>query len=105
MMKTGKQQVIQMTSTIFSGEPVEDMEIAKRLIAQHPNLDFRALTAIAADQTQSRSARIAAIYTLGFTDDDGRSISALMRIVGNGDEPDDVKDHAAEALQSLTRHR
>jgi hypothetical protein len=53
---------------LFTGDPVEDVEIAKRLIARYPDVDIAALMAIADDQTQPQSARFAAIYTLGFTD-------------------------------------
>jgi hypothetical protein len=89
---------------IFSGHPVEDMETAKRMIANYPNVDLTDLIAVATDRTQPRSARIAAIYTLGFTDDHGISSAALARIVGNTDEPDDVRDHANEALESIQSH-
>jgi hypothetical protein len=85
----------------FSGHPVEDMEIAKRLIGNYPNVDLPALLAIATDRTQPRSARIAAIYTLGFTDDHRISCAALAQIVDNTDEPDAVRDHATEALESI----
>ncbi len=86
---------------IFSGHPVEDMETAKRMIANHPNVDLPDLIAIASDRTQPRSARIAAIYTLGFTDDHGISGAALAHIASNTEEPDDVRDHATEALDSI----
>jgi hypothetical protein len=90
---------------IFSGDPVEDMEIAKRLIGKHPNVDVHQLLSIATDKTQPQSARIAAIYTLGFTDDAGMSRMALTQIVSNTGETSDIKDHAAEALENITpRH-
>ena len=82
----------------FTGDPVEDMEIAKGLIAKHPHVDFASLIAIAADRRQPLSARIAAIYTLGFTDDDGVRYTMLSRILDTSDEPAEVRDHAAEAL-------
>lgn len=91
-----------MTSmTNFSGDPVDDMEIAKQLIAQHPNVNLSELISIATDQTQPQSARIAAIYTLGFVDDDELSTLALTRILNDADEPADVRDHATEAVESI----
>ena len=86
---------------IFTGDPEEDMEIAKRLIAKFPDLDLAELIAIATDQTQPHSARIAAIYTLGFTDDDGLSNPALTRISTDTKEPADVRDYASEAVASM----
>ena len=88
-------------NVIFGGDPVEDMEVAKRLIGDHPNINFADLISVAVDRNQPVSARIAAIYTLGFTDDEGVSISALSRIVSDPDEPDDVKEHATEALDNM----
>jgi hypothetical protein len=85
--------------TLFTGDPIEDMEIAKGLIAKHPHVDFSSLIAIASDRRQPLSARIAAIYTLGFTDDGGVSCATLSRILGTPDEPEEVRDHAAEALE------
>jgi|SRR5882672_8736309 len=88
--------------SMFTGDPVEDMEIAKRLIGQYPDVDFRSLMAIASDQRQPQSARIAAIYTLGFTDEQRLSRAALTQISGDPREPADVRDFATEALESLT---
>ena len=82
----------------FNGDPFEDMETAKRLIAQHPNLDLASVIAVAADKAQPGSARIAAIHTLCFADDHGLSRDVLTRILNDTAEPNDVKDHGAEAL-------
>lgn len=85
---------------LFTGDPVEDMEIAKHLIARYPDVDIAFLGAIAADRQQPESARIAAIYTLGFTDDARVSQAVLSRIASDVTEPEEVRDHAAEALNS-----
>jgi hypothetical protein len=79
---------------LFAGDPVGDMEIAKRLIARHPDMDFAVLDKIAADRRQPQSGRIAAIYTLGFTDDTGVSQATLTRIASDVNEPEAVRDHA-----------
>jgi hypothetical protein len=86
---------------LFTGDAVGDMETAKRLIAAHPNLDLRALIAVAEDPERPEASRIAAIYALGFTDDEGLSVRVLQAIVGRGDESAAIRDHAAEALDSL----
>lgn len=91
-------------NTIFTGDPVEDMEIAKRLIGKYPNVDLRSLILIAANRTEAPWVRIAAIYTLGFTDDKGLSKTVLTRIIADDAEPANVKDHAVEALDSITPH-
>lgn len=77
------------------------MEVAKRLIAQHPDIDIPGLIAIAEDCTAPHSARTAAIYALGMTDDQGLSRATLARIEADADRPADVRDHAAEALASI----
>jgi hypothetical protein len=86
------------TNRLFTGDPIEDMEIAKALIAKHPDVDLDPLIAIAADRQQPISARIAAIYTLGMTDDHGRSRSTLTRLANDQGERPEIKDHAEEAL-------
>jgi hypothetical protein len=93
---------VRTMGTIFSGDPVQDMEIAKRLIARHPNLDIAQLVTLASDRSQPEAARIAAIYTLGFTDDEGQSRGTLTHILNSANESEGVKDHAAEALKSMT---
>ncbi len=85
-------------NSIFNGDFAEDMETAKRLIKRHPHVDFPALMAIAADQTEPDSVRIAAIYTLNFTDDHGVSRALRARIAEDADEPAEIRDHAAEEL-------
>ena len=92
-------------SAMFSGDSIEDMEIAKRLIARYPHLDLVPIIAIASNREQPASARIAAIYTLGFTDDNGMSLGVLRSILGASDEPLSIRDHAAEAVESITRSR
>jgi hypothetical protein len=87
---------------IFSGNDIEDMEIAKRLIANHANVNLSKLIAIAKDRAQPQSARIAAIYTLGFTDDNGLSRSTLIQISQNSNEPAEIREYATEAVESFS---
>lgn len=85
----------------WTGDPVEDFEIAKRLIAKHPHVDVAGLLSTAADHSALHSARLASIWALGFTDDTSLSRTALARIADDADEPEDLRDHAAEALTSI----
>lgn len=99
-----KEEAPPRPATVFRGNFSEDMEIAKHLINQFPNVDLSMLTAIARDTNQPESSRVAAIYTLGFTDDQGRSRSVLSGIIGDAHQSDIVKDYAQEALTSITPH-
>ena len=85
----------------WTGDTVEDMEIAKAVIAQHPNVDVVGLIAAASDRLAPHSARLASIYTLGFTDDQGLSRMALAAIRDDPGEDPDLRDHAEEALASI----
>ena len=87
---------------IFCGDPIEDMETAKRLTGAYPYSDIGSLATTAADQGAPHSARIAAVYVLGFTHDDLRTRETLTRIIDDAGEPEDVRDHAVEALASIT---
>jgi hypothetical protein len=97
-------QSVKTVSTPFTGNFGEDIEIAKRLIAAHPKINLRQLMTIAADPQQPESARIAAIYTLGFTDDHGVSKMVLARLAADASASPGIRDHAAEALESITPH-
>ncbi len=46
---------------MFTGDAVEDMEIAKKMIAKYPDVEIGERIVIAADQRQPLSARVAAI--------------------------------------------
>ena len=95
-------QNVNVADTPFTGDFEEDIEIAKRLIAAHPKVNLRQLMTIADDRKHSESARIASIYTLGFTDDHGISKTILARLAHDPAESHDIRDHAAEALGYLT---
>ena len=85
----------------FVGNLVADIETAKGLIGRYPRIDLSMLLQVATDRHQPVPARVAAIYTLGFTDDDGVSGPVLAWIVMNSMEPELVRDHATEALGYL----
>lgn len=95
-------QNINVSDAPFTGDFVEDIEIAKRLIAAHPKVNLRQLMTIADDHKHTESARIASIYTLGFTDDHGVSKAILARLAHDPAESFDIRDHATEALGYVT---
>lgn len=85
----------------WTGDPVDDIETAKRMIARHPNVDLPDLLATAADRAAPHSARIVSIWTLGFVDAAGVSRELLARLADDPTEPPDVRDHAQEAITLL----
>lgn len=86
---------------ILAGEPVEAMEAAKRLAAQNNPHHIPTLVAIAANKGLPMWPRIAALWTLGLTDDDRVSVPALKRIIADEKEGEQIKDYANEALDHL----
>ena len=96
------EQNVNVIDAPFTGDLVEDIKIAKRLIAAYPKVNLRQLMTIADDRKHSDSARIASIYTLGFTDDHDVSKAILARLAHDPAESYDIRDHATEALGYLT---
>ena len=86
----------------FGDDPTENIETAKRLIARYPHVDVAALIKTAVDHAAAHSARLASVWTLGFVDDAGLSRTTLAGIVDDAGEAEDIRDHAAEALASIT---
>jgi len=86
---------------IFAGEPIEAMEAAKRLIHRHTATQLEVLIVIAGNKTLPIWSRIAAIYTLGFIDEDANSATVLRRIRYDLTERPEIRDHAAEALDQI----
>jgi HEAT repeat protein len=82
---------------VLSGDPVESIEAAKRIVEQE-NVDPSSLARIAADRNANKWSRIAAIYALGFIDDESKSAPALLRILADRDDDESCRSHAAEAL-------
>jgi hypothetical protein len=86
---------------ILGSDPVEVMEAAKRLVDQHNPRHVETLVLIASTKTPRLWSRIAALWTLGFIDDDGISVPDLQRIAEDDSEPAEIKDHALEALETM----
>jgi hypothetical protein len=98
------QDVKSVNPAPFTGDFGADIGIAKQLLAKHPKVNLRRLLAIADDAQQPESARVAAIYTLGYTDDHGVSKTILVRLAHDQTVSEPIRDHAAEALASITPH-
>jgi HEAT repeat protein len=86
---------------ISSADAVAAMEAAKRIIGAGDG-DSATLADIVTDGTKSEWSRIAAIYVLGFVNDD-LSGATLVDILKDRSENDACRAHAAEAL-SIVRH-
>lgn len=87
---------------LWTGDPVNDMEIAKNVVARHPDVDLFGLMFSAANPAAPHSARIAATWCLGFVDDAGRSSELLLRIVADDTAPPDLRKHAMQAFHKVT---
>ena len=84
-------------AAILTGKPVEAMEAAKRIIQQYP-IDPAIFISLATNKGMRLWTRTAAIWLLGFVDDQGVSLSELERIVQDPNEAEQIRDHAAEAV-------
>jgi HEAT repeat protein len=88
----------------FSRRPRRTIEAAKRLIADDI-VDAAQLAKVARNKKNRLWARIAAIYALGFADDESIAGPVLTDIVGDLDDIEECRAHAAEALGHLREPR
>jgi HEAT repeat protein len=86
--------------SLFSDDPVESMETAKKIIGGRLKASFDILAATARDKGRQKWPRIAAIYTLGFVGGD-RASAPLRKLLVDPDEDAEVRSHAAEALGNI----
>lgn len=86
---------------ILNGDPLGAIEAAKRVILTG-TADLDKLISIAIDKDKATWSRIAAIYALGFRDDE-RTGEALVNILADRDDNEECRAHAAEALAHV-RH-
>lgn len=89
--------------TIVIGESVEAMEAAKRII-QKGSFTPVTFISLAKNKGMRLWTRTAAIWLLGFVDDEGVSIPDLERIVRDPTEVEQIRDHAAEAIAHIQPH-
>jgi hypothetical protein len=82
---------------ILSGKPFDAMEAAKRIIQQYP-IDPTIFISLATNKRMRLWTRTAAIWLLGFVDDQGVSLPELERIVEDSSEAEQIRDYAAEAI-------
>jgi hypothetical protein len=88
--------------TILTGDPVEAMEAAKRLISKNERRQIDRLMSIAAHRHNPLWSRIAAIYTLGFIDEAAVSLNTLRSLAYDRTEHALVIEHAREAMDNLS---
>ena len=91
-------------SLILAGDPVKAIEAAKRLIAGGA-VDAAPLIRVAKNKKNRSWARIGAIYALGFADDESVAAAVLVEILGDRNENEECRAHAAEALGHLREPR
>ena len=89
------------SNEFFGNNFAENMENAKRLVARHKKSDLLYIIDTAANVCKCDAARIAAVYTLGFIDDNGLSRAMLKDIINNASTSCELKDRATESLASI----
>ena len=89
---------------ILAGDPVAAIEAAKRLISADA-IDTAKLRNVAVNNQNKIWARVAAIYALGFSEDELMAGAALADIVADSDDREECRAHAAEALAHLGEAR
>ena len=85
---------------ILTGDAIDAIEAAKRLISADV-MDEARLRDIALNRKNQESNRVAAIYALGFANDEQIAGDALLNIVADRDDTEQSRAHAAEALAHL----
>jgi HEAT repeat protein len=86
--------------SLFSDDPIESMEAAKKIIGGHVKADPVELAQIAEDKGLTKWPRISAIYTLGFTGEE--KFAPLLRgILADAGNDADIRSYAAEALGNI----
>ena len=85
---------------ILTGDAIEAIEAAKRLISADA-ADAAKLRAISVNRRNNIAARVAAIYALGFADNEQIAGAALQEIVADREDDEECRAHAAEALAHL----
>jgi len=95
-------------SVIRSGDLIEAMEAAKRIIVYDAPVDPKLileLVEMAQNKTGQLSSRQASIYALGWVDRDGMTEPTLRLIARDADEPVEIREHAEEALYNFSQVR
>lgn len=85
---------------ILTGDPVQAMESAKKVIGSRADIDPSLLREIATNKLYKKWSRIAAVYALGFLAHRA-SAPALIGILEDRDEHFELRGHAAEALGNM----
>ena len=87
--------------SLINSDPITSMEIAKQIISRKIFANPNDLIKIASNRDFNKWSRIAAIYTLGFSDDDKQIREVIRRILEDVRDNIDIRAHAAEALGNM----
>jgi HEAT repeat protein len=87
--------------SLTSGDPVENMETAKKVIGGDADIDNVTLSKVAENKSLGKWPRIAAIYALGFAAGAAGYAGLFRRILSDEREDPEIRSHAAEALGNL----
>lgn len=89
---------------IRRGSAAEAMDAAKAIIGAK-RVDWLGLLSIVNDHGLAAPSRIAAAYALGFAPSGCGASEALMALLADSAEADEVRDYAAEALANIGEKR
>jgi hypothetical protein len=89
---------------ILTGDPVDAMESAKKIVGGTLSVDVSILVEIVRNRQYRSWSRIAAIYALGFLNEPSCA-RILISVMGSRDESSEVRSHAAEALGNMRASR
>jgi|ERR1035437_60435 HEAT repeat protein len=99
-MNTSELNTIRLLLRMLTGDPIEAMESAKKLIGSKVHVQPVLLEQIASEKKYKKWSRIAAIYVLGFLNHK-TSTAVLSSILRDRLDNPQIRAHAAEALGNL----
>ena len=103
-MRTAELNIDRILLRMLTGDPVEAMESAKKLIGSKVPPESALLEQIASERKYKKWSRIAAVYTLGVLSSRA-SVETLISILRDGSDDPQVRAHAAEALGNIRDKR
>jgi HEAT repeat protein len=100
IMKTSSLYQTRLLMLLLTGDPIEAMEAAKKIIGRSATVAPVLLLEVAQNKKYKMWSRIGAVYALGFL---GLKLSVprLIRILEESGEPLTLRCHAAEALGNV----
>jgi len=86
---------------MIEGSPIDSMEVAKAIVGEDLHIDPNVLAHLAKEKTFSTSARVAAVYALGYVAETEEQAAVLRDILADQTDDLTVREHAAEDLGNL----